>query len=379
MGQAEARRAAGLPVLPREVLADAIAYLSLPASEGDWPATQALLRLSSVCRLVRHWALSALYDVLVLPRHITRLTQTSAGWEAELLRLLHHCGSTIEYLSLWQTESRALLRDAAQVSGQHTKAAWAVGEASTTEADDAEHNAPAVDQDMPRWLQDELARAPAETVARQHLAHFPLVPRALPTPAAWRQRPPARLCTPRCLSLVMYYPFYENERPELFARMVVWSRVEELDVYVPMEPRKSLQLLAQLGHTPVWRLRISAPHATIAIESHSDRWSNACAVLLALVSHPDLETALVNELRGRATDDAHVLEAACLRYLAGAHMPAIAQPLDEVRHWQAQLRVRLTLTQKNQAVWGKLRHRLWDFRERAQHQRPGAWAELLRD
>lgn len=310
------------------------------------------------------------------------MTQTSAGWEAELLRLLHHCGSTIEYLSLWQTESRALLRDAAQVSGQHTNAAWAVGESSTAEADDAgdaQGAAAGGDQDMPRWLQEELARAPAEAVARQHLAHFPLVPRALPKPAAWRQRPRARLCTPRCLSLVMYYPFYENERPELFARMVVWSRVEELDVYVPMEPRKSLQLLAQLGHTPVWRLRISAPHATIAIESRSDRWSNACAVLLALVSHPDLETALVNELRGRATDNAHVLEAACLRYLAGMHTPAAAEPRDEMRHWQAQLGVRLTLTQKNQAVWGKLRHRLWDFRERAQYGRPGAWGELLRD
>lgn len=70
MGQADARRAEGLPVLPREVLAHTIAYLAIPSSEGDWPATQALLRLSAVCRLVRHWALTALYDVLVLPRHV---------------------------------------------------------------------------------------------------------------------------------------------------------------------------------------------------------------------------------------------------------------------------------------------------------------------
>lgn len=298
-----------------------------------------------------------------------------------MLRLLHYCGSTIEYLSLWQTESRALLRDAAQVSGQHKHAAWAVGESHEVDVDDPEPaiRSLALDPDMPRWLQDELAQAPAETVARQHLAHFPLVPRALPKPAAWRQRPPPQLCKPRCLSLVMYYPFYENERPELFARMVIWSRVEELDVYVPMEPRKSLRLLAQLGHTPIWRLRISAPHATIAIESQSDRWTNACDVLLALVSHPHLEAALVNELRGRAAGDAHVFEAACLRFLAGASSPAATEPLHEVRHWQAQLRIRLSLTQKHQAVWGKLRHRLWDFRERAQYGRPGAWGELLRD
>lgn len=70
MGQADVRRAAALPVLPREVLEHVIAYLAIPASEGDWPATQTLMRLSAVCRLVRHWALTALYDVLVLPRHV---------------------------------------------------------------------------------------------------------------------------------------------------------------------------------------------------------------------------------------------------------------------------------------------------------------------
>lgn len=68
--QAEARRAAGLPVLPREVMYRIVHALSHPASEGDAASVQALLRLSAVCHIVRDWALSALYDVLVLPRHV---------------------------------------------------------------------------------------------------------------------------------------------------------------------------------------------------------------------------------------------------------------------------------------------------------------------
>lgn len=376
------------PALPREVLYRIVWELHMPASEGDAASVRALVRLSAVSHVMRHWALHALYDTLCLPRHvrdfrkwyarmrdakppfpcvgyvralfvgmddITRLTQSSAGWEAELLRLLHYCGSTIEYLSLWQTESRALLRDAAQVSGHHAQAAWAVGEHLMD--DEREPSAPDADDDMPRWLRLELANAPTEQVARQHMAHFPFVPRALPKPPAWLARPRPRLCTPRVLSMVMYYPFFENERRENFERMVLWSRVEELDMFVPMEVPKSLHLLASLTHTPTWRLRVSSAHATVAIEARGPM--NACAILGALLSHPSLATALFNELRGHGVDDPHVLEAACHRELPACD-------------------ARIVLTQRNQAVWGKLRHRLWDFRERAQHKRPGAWHELLR-
>lgn len=68
--QAQARREAGLPTLPLEVLEQVIGYLSLPASEGEIGAVRALLRLSVVSRLLRVWALDALYEILVLPRHV---------------------------------------------------------------------------------------------------------------------------------------------------------------------------------------------------------------------------------------------------------------------------------------------------------------------
>ena len=388
MQHAATHRAQGLPL---EVVFRVVWQLHMPAADGDATSIQTLVRLSAVSHVVRHWALHALYDTLYLPRHvrdfrkwyarmraakppfpcvgyvralfvgmddITRLTQSSAGWEAELLRLLHYCGSTIEHLSLWQTESRALLRDAAQVSGSHARAAWAVGEHILD--DTPEELERDESDDMPQWLRDELAQLPAEHVARQHMAHFPFVPRAPPKPPAWLARPKPRLCTPRFLSLVLYYPFFENERPELFARMVLWSRVEELDVYLSMEPRKSLHLLACLAHTPTWRLRVSSAHATLAIETQNAAWPNACGILAALLRHAHLEEALLNEMRGHGVANADLFENACFRELG------------YLRH------VRLNLTQKNQAVWGKLRHRLWDFRERAQFRRQGAWSEVLR-
>lgn len=158
-----------------------------------------------------------------------------------MLRLLHYCGPTVTHLSLWQSESRALLRDASQRRGSRfdsdMQPAWAVGEADLLRqvgADDAEEACESASQheaDMPRWLRAELASAPADQVARRHAAHFFVSPDK-PTPRQWRRRPHPRACTPTCLSLVMSYPFFENERPELFANLVIWTRVQELDVYV---------------------------------------------------------------------------------------------------------------------------------------------------
>lgn len=164
--------------------------------------------------------------------------------------------------------------------------------------------------------------------------------------------------------------------------------------YVPADIRKSLHLLSGLGHTPMRRLRISSPHATLALEAGNEperdpradgedatkpHWRNACAVLQALVTIPALEEALLNEFRGHPMQDVEVLEAACLRHLDGAP-PQVGGTTDAHTERTRRRRttgVRLKITQGNQAVWGKLKHRLWDFRERAQWARPGAWAELL--
>ncbi|WFD32235.1 hypothetical protein MSPP1_003279 [Malassezia sp. CBS 17886] len=439
--QGRLRRAHGLPVLPREVLAHVVACLAAPARDGDAAAVHTLVHLAAVSHLVRAWALDALYAVLVLPRHvrgfrrwyarmrsadppfpcvghvralfmavddITRLTSVSAGWEAEMLRLLHYCGSSITFLSLWQTESRALLRDAAQQRGRREglQPAWAVGEGFLLNGDGAATPcAPrSPDEDMPRWLRAELEATPASDVARSHLAHFPLVPRT-PTAERWRSRPRPRACTPRFLSLVLSYPLFENERPDMFANMLIWSCVEDLDVYVPAEMRKSLFLLSQLVRTPTRRLRVSSAHCSLAIDvvgragegeeggvglgngaplpsppssplsnspsppapSASSPPPNACALLRALLESQPLEQALLNAFGGNPSSDAATLAAACRRHLITSRMVS----------WRNA--PRLHVTQGNQALWGKLKQRLWDFRERAEFGRAGAWGVLLRD
>lgn len=139
-----------LPRLPPEIVEEVVSHLSAGTIQGDAASVSTLHALALVNKACRHWALRTEYDVVVLPRHVrqfrqwyakvrggyppyqaagyarclfsalddvSRLTTTSAGWEAELLRLLHHLGPQLNHLSLWHAESRALLRDPAQVRG----------------------------------------------------------------------------------------------------------------------------------------------------------------------------------------------------------------------------------------------------------------------
>ena len=303
-----------------------------------------------------------------------------------MLRLLHYCGSSIEYLSLWQTESRALLRDAAQVRRHGTsQPTWAIGEQMMLDDEPEEPMYDPVDpDDIPRWLRSELEHEPTEQVAKAHAAHFPFAPRSNTTDI-WRERPKPRACTPRFLSMVLSYPFYENERPELFCNMTIWSRVEELDIYMASDVAKSLSLISRLGHTSIKRLRVSSSHASLAIEtngSYSTQYTNACHALHTLIQSRDLAQAFLHEFAGRFVHEPIVLEAACLRLLEEQSLASLpsngAHLMDEKNARRERLAVRLTLTQGSQSIWGKLKHRQWDFRERAQFQRPGAWSLLLR-
>jgi hypothetical protein len=48
---------------------------------------------------------------------VSKLTSTSAGWEADLQRFLQRLGPNLTHLSLWTSETRAVLRDPAQIRG----------------------------------------------------------------------------------------------------------------------------------------------------------------------------------------------------------------------------------------------------------------------
>lgn len=147
-----------------------------------------------------------------------------------MLRLLHYCGPYITHLSLWHSESRALLRDSGQVRSQRRagalQPAWTWGEGG----DESLEEEPALSvQDeererrrreaMPGWLRKEIELNPTGEVARRHAP-----------PAQKQPTRPRGGCRPRSLSLVFALPIFDNEEPELFSAMTIWTRVEELDL-----------------------------------------------------------------------------------------------------------------------------------------------------
>lgn len=134
-------------------------------------------------------------------------------------------------------------------------------------------------QKMPQWLQREIenSASPSE-IAQRHRAH--LLPFSDPdNPAAndalqahlssTQQRDKRRLkgCRPMALSIVLSLPLFENQQPELFASMIVFSKVQELDVFIPVPAHvaKLLHLLSHLRTSPLKKLKISTTHFTLCI------------------------------------------------------------------------------------------------------------------
>ncbi|CAO1621485.1 unnamed protein product [Parajaminaea phylloscopi] len=248
---------------------------------------------------------------------VSRLTHTSAGWETAFLRTLHLLGPRVTHLSLWHSESRVLLRDAGQVrrtkeghqgiaasgpvwlwgqGGDEEELHGDVGGDSDAAADDGDMeevaNATAAlrmdaasevaamreraRQQMPTWLKRELEAKPVDEVARLHRAHLTPYGEAIKGEAdaleqhfvrALKARKSIKGCRPQCLSLMLSLPLFENQEPSLFASHIVFSRCQELDVYMPV-PAHSAKLLLLLSHlraAPLRRLKITTTHATLCI------------------------------------------------------------------------------------------------------------------
>uniref|UniRef100_V5EVQ5 F-box domain-containing protein n=1 Tax=Kalmanozyma brasiliensis (strain GHG001) TaxID=1365824 RepID=V5EVQ5_KALBG len=249
------------PSLPPEVLERVVRHLQQGVVIGDPIAHRTLIRISGVSRLMRHWAFEALYSVIILPRHVrefrkwysrsvkaqpasqfagytqalfsslddvSALTSFSAGWDHELLRLLHYCGPTLTHLSLWRAESMALLRDPGQVRegyrfgtsqpvqmwGEMGDADVDAGDETIDDANDAAHPAPpeaahADDlfskeelDDMPGWLKAEIRLQGTRAVTIRHKAHL------TPTRRITRRQ---QGCQPTHLSIMMSLPLLEHE------------------------------------------------------------------------------------------------------------------------------------------------------------------------
>ncbi|KAK0557929.1 hypothetical protein OC846_000224 [Tilletia horrida] len=312
--------------LPFEIVLQIIKVLQAQWLSGDSSAERALIAFSQTNSTIREWALDALYRVMILPRHVrefrkfyhrqrtsfqpftcagytralfcglddvSRLNAMTAGWEADLVRLLHYIGPHLEHLSLWTAESKIILRDASQVKGsrrmgalqpalqptwdepslddvdfplpqqpgkRNSKAQGAAGDHEGGEDDDPLPNV----HDLPGWLRAEYEKLPLKEFYRRHKAHVAFRTKTSDVLLVQQRQ---RGCRPRFLSMVVSFPFYENEGENAFPHMKIFSRVEELDFHVPVtkDVAKVLNLTSLLQHSPLRKLRITSQHASIAL------------------------------------------------------------------------------------------------------------------
>ncbi|KAE8234856.1 hypothetical protein CF326_g111 [Tilletia indica] len=309
--QARSRPQGPANFLPSEIILEIVRILQAQwLNNGDPQAERALIAISQTNKLIREWALDALYEVLILPRHVrefrkfyhrqrtsyqpfrcanytralfcglddvSRLTATTAGWESELMRLLHYTGPHLDHLSLWNAESRVILRDPIQVKGHRTAGARSATSSQWDEAslDDVDFPTATRDEeqdegplpnlhDLPGWLRAEFDRLPLREFYRRHKAHVAFRSKTSDVLMVQQRQ---RGCRPRFLSMVVSFPFYENEAENAFPYMTIWSRVEELDFHVPVtkDVGRVIKLTSLLHRSPLRRIRISSQHASIAL------------------------------------------------------------------------------------------------------------------
>lgn len=463
------------PRLPPEILEQIVRELALPCTYGDIIAASTLASCSLVSRTMRRWALDARYGVVVTPRHVrdfrrwckkaqgemqghsralfialddvSKLTSLSAGWEVEFLRLLQQQGPHLTHLSLWTSETRALLRDPAQIRGPRIRmktlqdgetslhvcevmkdnarrrknvarmlrrmrqGRLVQGEALSavplktdyskrSEAQTRAETAAAKErarQTLPKWLRDELdvanrasdagnrnvsnSKSTASEIKRRYKAHIAAEAREYiheqNAAREARQGMMARelaaidalsitdvphpthrygedssdededveidwVCMPTKLSICPTLPLHEHEEPLNFARMSIWTRVRELDVFVaiPSEAPRCLELIASLVASPIEKIRFSSIYAsllvtlrgqTVTATSHKHQTStllqpevNIAGGIQSILKSETLRSLLFYEFTGHHTDNIALLENAVANVIAGCHSSRLA-------------------------------------------------------
>lgn len=334
--------------------------------------------------------------------------------------MLHILGPSITHLSIWHAESRTLLRDAGQIRGKRRLGArgpaWSWGEGNSSSSDDSDDETiiqPPDDaaqreraqQTLPLWLQRELASSTSQNeVLKRHRAHFS------PYESVKKDKRKLKGCRPISLSLILSLPLFENQEAELFASMIIFSKVEELDVFIPV-PAHTSRLLRLLGHlhkSPLKRIKISTTHASLCMglapfnekgkstTQHID--IDLAAVLTAFLdTSTALHDTLLSEFAGKHIDDnglphlerllvstalhhgqrqqpttpsASISRNGPLKAGAGQHSTPTRNgglastlhfsPQDTPRH-ASPPPIRIRIFQRNQAHYGKLKDRMTDF------------------
>ncbi|UZJ55178.1 hypothetical protein CBS101457_004498 [Exobasidium rhododendri] len=423
------------PRLPPEILWQILQQLEGPCALGDPSAKRALTVLSLVSKTFRHWALSAMYSVVVAPRHVrdfrkwhskvneeiigynqalfvalddvSKLTSTSAGWEADLQRFLQRLGPSLTHLSLWTSETRAVLRDPAQIRGPRFRNRMPIhtmDDQTRAEIAAAKERAK---QKMPNWFRLELESRKEEEVRRMYKAQMGPIPREYQHELDVRlpNRDTTSPIHEKDLSICPALPLHEHENALNFARMTIWTRVEELDIFiaVPAEVGRYLELFSSLVASPIIKFRLSSIYASLLITVSppttlvaSKGMPNIARGLEQVMKSEVLETLLLHEFNNKHLDDIVMLERAVrsvildaahcndaevnipfdekLRSTGGLHASSFSRPI----MFEEEEVVKVRILQSFQAHWGKLKDRKQDFLNRSLGLGEDCWDTLMK-
>lgn len=168
-------------------------------------------------------------------------------------------------------------------------------------------------------------------------------------------------CMPLRLSICPTLPLHEHEEPLNFARMTVFTRVEELDIFVsvPAEVPRILELFASLVASPLRKVRFSSVYASLLIVAAPARspicttggeqrlprqhdrlapCANIAGGLARVLRSTTLRSLLFDEFHDRRAPDARLLENAIASVIAGCDNDAVlhdAQPASTEAQSQA--------------------------------------------
>jgi hypothetical protein len=184
-------------------------------------------------------------------------------------------------------------------------------------------------------------------------------------------------CMPIKLSICPALPLHEHENALNFARMTIWTRVQELDVFiaVPGEVPRYLELFSSLIACPIVKFRLSSIYASLLVviesESNGQPCVNLSRGLEQVTKSKVLSSLLTHEFSDKHMEDVSVLEAAIASAIVSASASNQARPFDDMlragdtHKALEQSKVRIKILQGNQAHWGKLKDRKQDFLNRS--------------
>lgn len=420
----------------------------------------------------------------------------SAGWDVELLKLLQQLGPHLTHLSLWTSETRALLRDPAQIRGPRVRSTLSPsdsevmsenafrrqsvsrllrrlergtlvqGEAlsqvplKSRSTDDKQRKAEMAaareraKQTMPKWLQTEMqSRESSQEIKRRYKAQLSSIAREYQHEKEAGEQMRRHMedtsdkdahaggkgidkfgevaddshtsseedddsmseqyaewgCMPLSLSICPSLPLHEHEEPMNFARMTIFTRVEELDVYVaiPAEVPRCMELFSGLVASPLLKFRFSSIYSSLLITVLPDLSSmrkqydrptpqiNVAWGLRCVLRNPALRSLLYSEFNNRRVPDVRLLEEAIGAVIASkdtqriqdhvcpaeGETKCVAEPathsslkeIIKIHRDQALSTVCVRILQGGQACFGKLKDRRQEFLNRTLKLGPDPW------